>query len=95
MKIHCGVPGSDRLPAAYCRAVNIRRDLGRAVGLYAIGDRSEIVLRTLAAGRVVYAAIGASVPVPIGVDPEIWRTVLDTLVRRYGVRPYEDVSNAA
>lgn len=95
MEIKCGVPGADRLPPAYRRAINLRADLGRAVGLYSIGDRSDIVLKTLALGRLAYHAIGAKVPVPGNVKPDQWQTILDALVERYGLRPFDDESHAA
>lgn len=95
MNIQCGVPGSDRLPPAYRRAANIRRDLGRAVGLFGIGDRSDVVLKTLALGKVDYDAIGASVPRPLNVRPDEWRSILEALVARFGFRPFHDNPAAA
>lgn len=95
MKIQCGVPAADRLPPAYRRAANIRTDLGRAIGLYGVGDRSEVVLKTLANAYVVYRAIGARVPVPVGVDAALWPRLLAGLVQRYGLRAFEDRPRAA
>lgn len=86
---------STKLPPAYHRAATIRRDLGRAVGLYGLGDRSEIVLRTLARGRAAYDAIGEAVPVPIGIDAKSWKAILDALVRQYRLRPYDEACSAA
>ena len=88
MNIRCGVPGADRLPPAYRRAANLRADLGRAVGLFALGDRSEVVLRTLAAGKAAYDAIGENVPRPVNLDRTTWRGILKTLADHYGERPY-------
>jgi len=95
MNIQCGVPGSDRLPPAYRRAANLRRDLGRAIGLYGLGDRSELVLKTLALGKVSYDEIGADVPRPLNVRSEEWRSILDSLVTRFGFHPYGDAPAAA
>ena len=95
MIIRCGVPGADRLPPAYRRAANIRNDLGRAVGLYAIGDRSELILKTLAHAKVVYDAIGYRVPIPRGVNPERWPVLLDALVDSYGYVAFDDTPCAA
>lgn len=88
MDVEFGVPRADALPPAYRKAANIRRDLGRAVGLYGLGDRSEIVLRTLAAGKAAYDAVGAKVPRPVSVDWETWNQTLDALKRLFGERPY-------
>lgn len=90
MKTSCGVPGSDRLSPAYRRAANIRQDLGRAVGLFGLGDRTEIVLRTLAAGKVAYDAVGATVPCPVNMDERTWACILNELKHEYGEQPYED-----
>ena len=90
MNIRSGVPGSDRLPPAYRQAANLRRDLGRAVGLFGLGDRSGIVLRTLAAGKAAYDAVGAKVPRPVNMDGRTWARILNELKHEYGERPYED-----
>ena len=95
MIIRCGVPGADRLPPAYRRAANIRNDLGRAVGLYAIGDRSDLILKTLAHAKVVYDAIGYRVPVPRGVDRKLWPMLLDALVDGYGYVTFDNTPRAA
>ncbi len=95
MKINCGVPGSDRLPPAYRRAANLRTDLGRAVGLYAIGDRSDVVLRTLAQGKAAYDQIGARIPVPLGIKPVEWAGILDALKKRYVLKPFDHTPQAA
>ena len=90
MTTQCDVPTTDHLPPAHRRAADLRADLGMAVGLYACGDRSEIVLRTLARGKVAYDAVGARFPAPVGVSPGDWRRILARLVRRYDERPYTE-----
>ncbi len=85
---HCAVSSSDRLPSAHRRAANLRRDLSRAVGLYALCIPDDIVLRTLAAGKAAYDAIGLSVPRPVNVGRDEWNQVLTELAREYGERPY-------
>ncbi len=80
---------------AYRRAVNMRCDLVRAVGLYAIGDRSTIVLQTLAQGKLAYDALGKNLPRPTNVDQQQWTVILTKLVNRFGYRPYEDAPCAA
>ncbi len=90
MIMRCDVSQIDQLPPAYLRATNLRADLGRAVGLYGLGDRSEVVLRTLAHAKAAYDAIGAQVPTPAGVSPSDWRRILTRLAHRYGERPYVD-----
>lgn len=74
---------SKELQLAVRRAANIRRDLGRAVGLYSHGDRSEIVLRTIAIGATDYEAVGARIPVPFGTDPDQWHRVVQKLTRAF------------
>lgn len=88
MIIHCGVPGSDKLPPAHRLAANLRRDLSRAVGLYGLGDRSKVVLRTLAAGKAAYDAIGLSVPRPVNMARRVWDQILTELAKKYNERPY-------
>lgn len=88
MKISSNVPGSENLPPAYRRAVNIECDLGKAVGLFGFGDRSQIVLRTLAAGKSAYDAIGVKVPRPTNVNAITWDRILTGLAHYYGEKPY-------
>lgn len=90
MKIYCGVPGSEKLPPAYRRAVNIRHELGRAVGLYGIGDRLPAVLRTLAEGKAAYSAIGRKIPRPTQINRTDWERILKDLVQRFNVKPFCD-----
>ena len=90
MKIYCGVPGSEKLPPAYRRAVNIRHELSRAVGLYGIGDRLPAVLRTLAEGKAAYSAIGLNVTRPTQINREDWDRILKDLVQRFNVKPFGD-----
>lgn len=89
MTVPIGVPEHDKLPPAYRRATNMRRDLGRAVGLFGLGDRCELVLRTLAAGKAAYDAVGAKVPRPSNIAERTWARILKELKHKYGERPYE------
>lgn len=95
MTTRCDVSTIDHLQTAYRRAANLRTDLGRAVGLYAIGDRSEIVFRTLARGKVAYDAVGARIPTPVGVSPSDWRRLLTRLACRYDERPHAENASVA
>lgn len=90
MNIRISVHRNEKLPPAYRRAANLRRDLGKAVGLFGLGDRSTVVLRTLAAGKAAYDSLGAQVPRPISVDWKTWNQILNELKREYGERPYTD-----
>ncbi len=76
-------PGTKAHDQARQRAANIRLDLARSIGLYAIGDRAPVVLRTLADAHVIYKSLSAKVPAPRGVDPSRWPATLDALVRRF------------
>lgn len=89
MSFRIGVSPNDKLPPAYQRAANLRHELGRAVGLFGIGDRSGIVLRTLAAGKSAYDSIGDAVPRPVNMDRQTWARILNELKHEYGHRPYE------
>lgn len=90
MNIRIGVHPNEKLPPAYRRAANLRHDLGKAVGLFGLGDRSDIVLHTLATGKAAYDAIGERVPRPMHLDWQTWNQVLNELKHEYGERPYTD-----
>ena len=95
MNIRIGIQPPDTLPPAYRRAANLRRHLGKAVGLFGLGDRSTVVLRTLAAGKAAYDSLGALVPRPISVDWKTWNQILNELKHQYGEQPYRDCDDRA
>ena len=95
MNMRIGVSPNDKLPPAYRRAANLRRDLGRAVGLFGLGDRSPVVMRTLAAGKAAYDAIGERVPRPMHVDWHTWNQILNELKHQYGEQPYADCDDGS
>ena len=90
MNVRICIPKNGKLPPAYRRAAGLRTDLGRAVGLYGLGDRSAIVLRILAAGKAAYDAVGATVPRPVNMDGRTWVRILNELKHQYGERSYQD-----
>lgn len=89
MNIQRGVPGSDQLPPDLRLAVNVERDFQKAVGLYSLGDRCGLVLRTIALGVRAYRAVGWPIPFPIGPDRAEWDRLVEHLAAGGSERDYE------
>ena len=84
MKSKFSVSRSGRLAAACRLARTIRTELCCAVFLYGIGDRTDEVLKTIAYGKLVYDAMGRTLPSPPEVDRTAWKTALENIVDRFG-----------
>ena len=95
MKSRFSTSQSDRLTGAQRLACAIRGDLCCAVFLYGIGDRTDEVLKTIAFGKIVYDAMGRTLPSPPEIDPATWNTALEQIVDRFGHTALRAATSAA
>ena len=84
-----------RLASCHHLASAIRGELCCAVFLYGIGDRTEEVLKTIAYGKIVYDAIGRTLPAPPEADPSTWETEVTEIVERFRGVVLRDLASAA
>ena len=89
------VSQSGRLAAAVRLACAIRGELCCAVFLYGIGDRTDEVLTTIAYGKIVYDAIGRTLPSPPELEPTKWNAAIEQMVDRFSGTALRAAANAA
>ena len=63
---------------------DLQADLRRGLGLYAMGDRTKVVLRTIADAHVAYETLGLKVPTPVGICPNKWPGIIEQIVSNCG-----------
>ena len=95
MKSKFSVSQSGRLAAARRLARSIRSELCCAVFLYGIGDRTDEVQKTIAFGKIVYDAMGRTLPSPPEVDRTVWASALEQIVDRFGSTALRAAASAA
>lgn len=95
MKSRFSTSPSIRLATVHRLARAIRGDLCCAILLHHIGDRTDEVLRTIAYGKIVYDAIGRTLPSPPEVDRAAWETEIQSIADRFGSAALMAAASAA